>query len=162
MVFKWGISRNPIWPRSGCQMTTVYTKDDIITKAREIADMIANTEEVDFFKRAEAQINENQKIREKIASLKSLQKQAVNFQHYGKEKALKLIEGKIEKIEEEIDEIPIVQEFKQSQVDVNDLLQLVSNTIANNVTNQIIESTDGDILRGETGSQVKNSKPGSC
>ncbi|MET0786013.1 MAG: RicAFT regulatory complex protein RicA family protein [Paenisporosarcina sp.] len=143
-------------------MTTEFTKDDIITKAKEIADMIAQTEEVDFFKRAEAQINENQKIREKIASLKSLQKQAVNFQQYGKEKALSLIEGKIEKIEEEIDTIPIVQEFKQSQMDVNDLLQLVSNTIANQVTNQIIESTDGDVLRGETGSRVQNSKPGTC
>ena len=68
-------------------MTTKYTRDDIIEKAREIATMIANTEEVDFFKRAEAQINENQSVREKIASLKSLQKQAVNFQHLGKEKA---------------------------------------------------------------------------
>ena len=142
-------------------MTTKYTKDDIIAKAREIADMISHTEEVDFFKRAEAQINENQKIREKIASLKSLQKQAVNFQQYGKEKALSLIEGKIEKIEVEIDEIPIVQEFKQSQGDVNDLLQLVANTISNNVTNKIIESTEGDLLQGETGSRVQSSKPSS-
>ncbi|QBP41421.1 RicAFT regulatory complex protein RicA family protein [Paenisporosarcina antarctica] len=142
-------------------MTTKYTKDDIIAKAREIAEMISHTEEVDFFKRAEAQINENQKIREKIASLKSLQKQAVNFQQYGKEKALSLIEGKIEKIEVEIDEIPIVQEFKQSQGDVNDLLQLVANTISNNVTNKIIESTEGDLLQGETGSRVQNTKPSS-
>ena len=51
----------------------LYTKDDIIEKAHEIAHMIANTEEVEFFKRAEAQINENQFVREKIASLKSLQ-----------------------------------------------------------------------------------------
>ena len=36
--------------------------------------MIANTEEVEFFKKAEAQINENQFVREKIASLKSLTK----------------------------------------------------------------------------------------
>ena len=56
--------------------------------------------------------------------------------------------------------IPIVQEFKQSQGDVNDLLQLVANTISNNVTNQIIESTEGDVLRGETGSRVQNTKPG--
>ena len=143
-------------------MTELFTKDDIIAKAREIAHMIANTEEVDFFKRAEAQINENQFVREKIASLKSLQKQAVNFQHYDKEKALKLIEEKIEKIEEEIDALPIVVQFKQSQVDVNDLLQLVSNTVANNVTDEIIESTGGDVLRGETGSKVRNSQPGSC
>lgn len=133
-----------------------YTKDEIIAKSKEIALMIANTEEVDFFKRAEAQINENQKIRENIASLKSLQKQAVNFQQYGKEKALSIIEGKIDNIQAEIDEVPIVQEFKQSQGEVNDLLQLVSTTIANGVTNEVITSTDGDLLRGETGSYLKN------
>ena len=143
-------------------MTKVYTKDEIVEKAKEIAHMIANTEEVEFFKKVEEQINENQKVREKIASLKTLQKQAVNFQHLGKEKALKMIEGKIATIEEEIDQVPVVQQFKQSQFEVNELLQLVSNAIANNVTNEIIESTDGDLLRGETGSKVRNSKAGSC
>ncbi|QGG50494.1 RicAFT regulatory complex protein RicA family protein [Lysinibacillus pakistanensis] len=140
----------------------LYTKDDLIKKSHEIAHMIANTPEVEFFKKAEAQINENQHVRERIASLKSLQKQAVNFQHLGKERALKLIEDKIAKIEEEINAIPVVQQFKESQGDVNDLLQLVSNTIANNVTNEIIRSTGGDVLRGETGSYVANTKPGSC
>lgn len=137
-------------------MEKKYTKDEIIEKAKEIAHMIANTEQVDFFKRAEAQINENQKVRESIASLKSLQQQAVNFQQYGKERALNIIEGKIADIEEKIDAVPIVQEFKQSQGEVNELLQMVSNAIANGVTDDIIKSTDGDLLRGETGSYVKN------
>lgn len=140
----------------------LFTKEDLIKKSHEIAHMIANTPEVEFFKKAEAQINENQQVRERIASLKSLQKQAVNFQHLGKEKALKMIEDKIAKIEEEINAIPVVQQFKESQGDVNDLLQLVSNTIANNVTNEIIRSTGGDVLRGETGSYVENTQPGSC
>ncbi|RIW29279.1 hypothetical protein D3H55_19310 [Bacillus salacetis] len=141
---------------------TKYTKDDIMKRAAELASMISETEEVDFFKRAEAQIHENQKVREMIASIKSLQKQAVNFQHYGKTEALKMVEAKIEKLEEDIDAIPVVQEFKQSQVDVNDLLQIVASTISNTVTDQILTSTGGDLLRGETGSQVKNSTPGSC
>lgn len=137
-------------------MEKLYTKDEIVAKANEIAMMIANTEEVEFYKRAEAQINENQKIRESIASLKTLQKQAVNFQQYGKEKAQGLVEGKIDKIQTEIDEVPIVQEFKQSQMDVNDLLQLVSNAIANGVTDEIMRSTGGDVTRGETGSYIKS------
>ena len=58
--------------------------------------MIAETEEVDFFKRAEAQINENEKVRKIISRIKGLQKQAVNFQHYGKAEALKKTEEKIE------------------------------------------------------------------
>jgi len=137
-----------------------YTKSDIIEKARELAIMIAETEEVEFFKKAEAKINENQKVREKIASIKSLQKQAVNFQNYGKEKALKQVEAKIEALEKEIDEIPIVQEFKESQLEVNELLQLVSTTIANKVTDEIIASTGGDVLQGKTGAQVRNEPNG--
>jgi cell fate (sporulation/competence/biofilm development) regulator YmcA (YheA/YmcA/DUF963 family) len=141
---------------------TKYTIDEIMERARELGKMIAETEEVDFFKRAEAQINENQKVREKIASVKSLQKQAVNFQHYGKTEALKMVEEKIDKVENDLDEIPIVQEFKQSQVDVNDLLQIVASTISHTVTDRIIEETGGDLLRGETGSKIQNSGGNSC
>ncbi len=143
-------------------MTTIYTKDEIVAKARELAQMISESKEVDFFKRAEAQLNENQKVREMIASIKSLQKQAVNFQHYGKHEALKQVEAKIEKIQNELDEIPIIQEFQESQMEVNDLLQLVSHTISNKVTNEIISSTGGDLLSGETGSKVRSSTGGSC
>lgn len=134
-----------------------YTKDEIIERAKELAKMIADTEEVDFFKRAEAQINENEKIRATISNIKGLQKQAVNLQHFGKKEALKKTEDKITALENELDEIPIVQEFKQSQIEVNELLQLVANTISNKVTDEIIISTGGNLLSGETGSQIKNS-----
>ncbi|WP_018660209.1 RicAFT regulatory complex protein RicA family protein [Heyndrickxia acidiproducens] len=134
-----------------------FTKDDIVAKAAELAKMIAETDEVDYFKRAEAQINENQKVRKIIASIKSLQKQAVNFQHYGKTEALKKVEAKIDQLEAELNGIPVVQEFKQSQVDVNDLLQIVTNTISNTVTDEIIVSTGGDLLNGRTGSQIRHS-----
>ncbi|WP_393959034.1 RicAFT regulatory complex protein RicA family protein [Priestia megaterium] len=139
-----------------------YNKSDVIERAQELAKMIAETEEVDFFKRAEAQLNENQKVRETIASIKSLQKQAVNFQHYGKTEALKQVEAKIDRLQEELDELPIIQQFQESQMNVNDLLQLVASTISNTVTDEIIVSTDGDLLRGETGSQVRNSPGSSC
>ena len=55
----------------------------------------------------------------------------------------------------------MIQEFKESQTEVNSLLQLVAHTISNQVTDEIILSTGGDLLLGETGSKVKNSSP-SC
>ncbi len=140
---------------------TKYTKDDILTKAAELAEMIATTEEVDFFKRAEEKINENQKVRILIDNIKALQKQAVNLQHYGKEQAYKEVQAKIDALEQELDELPIVQQFKQSQVDVNDLLQMVASQVSNKVTDLIIESTNGDLLRGETGSKMQ-AGGGSC
>lgn len=133
-----------------------YTKDDIIAKARDLAKMIAETEEVDFFKRAEAAIHENEKVRVNIKTIKGLQKQAVNLQHYGKEEALKKTEEKISTLEIELNEIPVVNEFKQSQADVNDLLQLVATTISNSVTDEILKSTGGNLLSGETGAELEN------
>jgi cell fate (sporulation/competence/biofilm development) regulator YmcA (YheA/YmcA/DUF963 family) len=139
-----------------------YTKDDIVARAKELAKMIAETEEVDFFKKAEEKINQNEKVRGMINKIKALQKQAVNLQHYGKHEALKKVEAEIDAIYEELSQIPIVSEFKQSQMEVNDLLQLVASTISKTVTDEIIISTGGDLLRGETGSQTKNHSCGSC
>ena len=135
-----------------------FNKDDIITRAKDLAQMIADTEEVDFFKRAEAHIHDNEKVSMLISSIKGLQKQAVNFQHYGKSEALKKTEDKIAKLEQELDEIPVVQEFKQSQLEVNDLLQIIASTISNTVTDEVLISTGGDVLRGETGAALAKGK----
>ncbi|SDM65960.1 Cell fate regulator YmcA, YheA/YmcA/DUF963 family (controls sporulation, competence, biofilm development) [Fictibacillus solisalsi] len=138
-----------------------YTKSDILDKAKELAEMIAQTEEVDFFKRAEQQINENRNVSTLVARIKQLQKEAVNLQHYGKHEAHKEMEAKIDALMAEMDSIPVVQEFKQSQSDVNDILQMVSHTISNTVTDEIIESTGGDQLKGTTGS-AESCSSGSC
>lgn len=139
-----------------------YNKDDIVAQAKELARMVAETDEVDFFKRAEAQIHNNQKVSTLIADLKGLQKQAVNLEHYGKHEALKEVETKITSLEKDLDEIPVVQEFKQSQIEVNDLLQIIASTISNTVTDEIILSTGGDVLRGKTGASVQNSDSCGC
>lgn len=118
--------------------------------------MIARTEEVDFFKRAEAQIHKNEKVSRLIAEIKGLQKQAVNLEYYGKSEALRRTEEKIAALEKELDSIPIVQEFKQSQTEVNELLQLVSTTISNKITDEIISSTGGDLLTGKTGAALQS------
>ncbi|OEH94128.1 RicAFT regulatory complex protein RicA family protein [Bacillus solimangrovi] len=131
-----------------------YTKTDIIAEAKALAKMVSETEEVDFFKRAEEQINKNEKVQHLMKAIKAYQKQAVNFQAYGKAEALKQAEEKIEELTKQLDEIPIVEDFKQSQLEVNDLLQLISSTISNTVTDEIIKSTGGDVLKGETGSKV--------
>ncbi|GGB30923.1 hypothetical protein F3157_04415 [Virgibacillus dakarensis] len=134
-----------------------YTRTQVLDQAKRLADMLANTDEIDRFKQVEAKINENKKVQQLINRIKALQKQAVNFQAYEKKEALKKVEVEIDRLQGELDEIPVVQEFKETQIVVNDVLQLVTGTIAREVTNKVIESTGGDLLSGETGSKVKNS-----
>ena len=139
-----------------------YTKDEIVTRAKDLARMVAETDEVDFFKRAEAQIHENKKVSTIISDIKSLQKQAVNLQHYGKPEAQKKVEEKIDSLQQELDDIPVVQEFKQSQLEVNELLQIIASAISNTVTDEIITATGGDLLTGETGASIANDEGCGC
>lgn len=131
-------------------MSKTYTKDEIVLKAQEIAKMIAETEEVELFKQAELQVNENPRVQQLISQIKRTQKEAVNLEHYGKAEAQKQADVKIDSLQDELDEIPLVKQFKQSQMDVNGLLQLVATTISNTVTDEIIKSTGGDVLKGTT------------
>src|SRR5699024_11613966 len=101
-------------------------------------------------------INENQKVQRLINKIKTLQKQAVNLQAYEQKEALKIVEDTLAEAEEELDSIPIVNEFKEIQETVNNVLQLVSGTIAREVTNHIIEDTGRNVLVGKTGHTKKN------
>lgn len=134
----------------------LYTRKQVLDEAKHLAEMLSKTEEIERFKLVEAKINENEKIQRLVTKIKTLQKQVVNLQAYEKKKALKIVEEELEKAEKELDDIPIVQEFKEIQSIVNDMLQLVSGTIAREVTNRIIESTGGNVLTGKTGSAESN------
>ncbi len=132
-----------------------YTRKQVLDEAKSLANMLANTEEIERFKQVEAKINDNQKLQQMIKKVKTLQKQAVNLQAYDKKEALNIVETEIDSLQEEIDAIPIVQEFKEIQIVVNDVLQLVTGTIAREITNNIIEDTGGDVLQGKTGKEYK-------
>ncbi|HLR15396.1 MAG TPA: YlbF family regulator [Bacillota bacterium] len=138
---------------------TYNSRREVLDEAKSLAAKIANTEEVDRFKKLEAKINENKKVQDHIRKIKALQKQAVNLQAYNKTEALAAVEEQLERLQTELDEIPVVAEFKEIQLVVNDVLQMISGTIAREVTKDIVTSTGGDVLTGETGSKIKNKGP---
>jgi cell fate (sporulation/competence/biofilm development) regulator YmcA (YheA/YmcA/DUF963 family) len=145
------------------EQTILYSEKEILEKARELANMIARTKEVDFFKRAEQQIKNNERVQELIHQLKQKQKQIVMFESMNKPELAKKVEAEYNQLHEELDSIPIVVEFKQSQVDVNDLLQMVTNVITNTVSERIILDTGGNPLTGETGGgTLKKHHDGCC
>ena len=67
--------------------------------------------------------------RESMNRLKAQQKQSVNFQNYGKQNALEQSEAKIQYLKDEINELPIVEEFRSAQYEANDLLQMMVKTM---------------------------------
>lgn len=141
---------------------TLYTRKEVMDEAKKLAEMLANTEEIERFKELEAKVNQNDKIQRLVKKITTLQKQAVNLQAYDKKAALEKVEEAITEAQNELDSIPVVQDFQEIQIVVNDVLQLVSSTIAREVTNHVIKDTGGNLLSGETGTKVANKEDACC
>jgi cell fate (sporulation/competence/biofilm development) regulator YmcA (YheA/YmcA/DUF963 family) len=115
-------------------MTQHYSKEDILAKAEKIADRLSESEQIRFYQQAEAKISANKKVQRLVEQIKHYQKESVNLQHFGKTEAYHQNEAVINQLQSELDAIPVVQEFRQSQEDVNDFLQLLTKLVSQRVT----------------------------
>lgn len=107
----------------------MYSKEEILLQTDQLAEKIKNLETIKEYRIIEKQIHENQTIQQKMNLLKKQQKQAVNFQNYGKLHAFEQSEGQIHDIEEQINRLPIVEQFQSSQYEANELLQMFISTM---------------------------------
>ncbi|MBL7573105.1 RicAFT regulatory complex protein RicA family protein [Staphylococcus saccharolyticus] len=107
----------------------MYKKKQILNQTDVLAQRIGELEVVKDYQKVEQQIHKNKMIESKMNHLKAQQKQSVNFQNYGKEVAFQQSENDIKHLEGEINELPIVEEFRAAQYDANELLQMMIKTM---------------------------------
>ncbi|MGZ9584552.1 RicAFT regulatory complex protein RicA family protein [Paenibacillus marinisediminis] len=115
----------------------LLVREDIMEKAKHLADLILTTDEVKHFQQAEKQIQAHTHLQEVIAQLKKKQKEIVAFESFQNKQMVEKIEGEISALQDEIDNIPLVVEFQQSQTDVNYLLQMIMSVIRDTVAEKI-------------------------
>lgn len=120
-------------------MTKRYEKQEILQEVDQFVQKLRAVEELEQFREAERQIHASSSVNEKIAQLKLLQQQAVNFQQYEKIEALRQVEEQIAALERTIDELPIVQQYQSTQTIANELLQLVTQQLERNVRKMMYE-----------------------
>ncbi|WP_152402311.1 RicAFT regulatory complex protein RicA family protein [Paenibacillus cellulositrophicus] len=112
-------------------------RDDIMSKAKELAELISGSEEVQQFQKAEEKIRNHERVQNLIATIKKKQKEIVAFESFQNQEMVAKIEKEIEALQDEIDGIPLVNEFQQSQSDINYLLQLVISVIHDTVSEKV-------------------------
>ncbi|MCP3772885.1 YlbF family regulator [Paenibacillus sp. MZ04-78.2] len=117
--------------------TEMILREDILDKAKELAGLLATSNEVQFFQQAEQQIAGNDQIQTLISAIKKKQKEIVAFESFDNKKMVEKIEKEIDQLQDQLDSIPIVSQFKQSQEDINYLLQLVMSVIRDTISDTI-------------------------
>ncbi|RRJ67716.1 hypothetical protein EHV15_22850 [Paenibacillus oralis] len=108
-----------------------------MAKAKELAELIGTSEEVEQFKKAEKLIQAHERVQTLISAIKKKQKEIVAFETFQNKVMVEKIEQEIAALQDELDEIPLVTEFQQSQSDINYLLQLVVSVIRDTVAGKV-------------------------
>jgi cell fate (sporulation/competence/biofilm development) regulator YmcA (YheA/YmcA/DUF963 family) len=119
-------------------------REDIMVKAKELADLIGTSEEVQTFKKAEEQIQKHDKVQSLISTIKKKQKEIVAFESFQNKAMVDKIEAEISSLQDELDGIPLVTDFQQSQSDINYLLQLVISVISDTVSEKVNVETGSE------------------
>jgi cell fate (sporulation/competence/biofilm development) regulator YmcA (YheA/YmcA/DUF963 family) len=117
--------------------TEAVMKEEILNKTKDLANLIMSSREIDFYRQAETKVNNNERVQELISLIKKRQKEAVAFESFQNQKMVEKIEGEIATLQDELDSIPIVNEFQQAQQDINYLLQLIMKVITDSVSEKL-------------------------
>jgi cell fate (sporulation/competence/biofilm development) regulator YmcA (YheA/YmcA/DUF963 family) len=118
--------------------TEMIVREDVLAKARELAELISDSTEVQQYQQAEKLIQNNERVQKLISAIKKKQKEIVAFETTFKNPDMVAkIEAEIEALQDELDGIPVVSEFKQTQQDINYLLQLVIGVVRDQVAEKI-------------------------
>jgi len=116
----------------------LIVRKDVMEKAKELADLIFASEEVQRYRQAEKQIQAHERVQSMMALLKKKQKEVVAFEKTFKNEAMaKKIEQEMAELQDELDSMPIVSQFQQSQSDINYMLQLVIGVVRDTVAQKL-------------------------
>ena len=124
-------------PIASYHLSELVIDEVIMGKANDLAAMIAQSADAKLFRAAEVKIQANERVQALIKTIKRKQKEAVAFEQFGNPQKVTQIEAEIAELQAELDDIPVVQQFKQTQDDLNHLLQLVIGVVADQVSKQI-------------------------
>lgn len=115
-----------------------------MAKAKELAELISTSDEVRTYQEAERKISNHPEVQDLIKQIKKKQKEIVGFEYFKNDKMVQKIEGEIAELEQKLDQYPIVSEFRQTQDDINYLLQLIVGVIRDTVSEKITVETGAE------------------
>src|SRR5690606_12084347 len=118
-------------------METTLATHPILKTAERLGEQLKQIEEVQRFQMAEKQINQNEIVQSYIEQIKRKQKELVHAKHYQKSNYARQLEAELEQLNHEFEQLPIVREYQQIQVGVNELLQLIQDVIADTISGKL-------------------------
>ena len=126
----------------------MYSEKEIIRKVESLAEKIGKLEVVQDYHNVEKQIHNNQAIKQKMNRLKAQQNNRLIFKIMENKMHSSNLKLKIQYLKDEINELPIVEEFRSAQYEANDLLQMMVKTMEDRLNEYNKKNIMNNYFRG--------------
>ena len=103
----------------------------------ELIDLLKNDEAVLAFQEAEESIGQIPQISDLARQMKAYQQEAVLFQKIEKQRAYEEAGEQADLIQHELENLPIVQDYRQKMQDASDLIQYVTKSIEERINEEL-------------------------
>lgn len=107
----------------------MMSTEEIIKKTNLLAKLISEQEEIILYQKAEQQIAKNKKVQILISDIKRKQQELVNAKHLKVINYVKQLEDELDQLNNELHSIPLVGQFQQTQVEINEYIKSVLDII---------------------------------
>jgi cell fate (sporulation/competence/biofilm development) regulator YmcA (YheA/YmcA/DUF963 family) len=102
--------------------------NNVNEKLTELLDLLSEQEEVKRFKLIEAKLKDNPLVQEKIALYKKMQQKVVLYEQKNDDLP-NLVEDKLDRLYDDLFNIPIYNEFSLLQSEINDIIKEITGLI---------------------------------
>ena len=116
-------------------MNTLH--QDFQKAKEELIDLLKHHEAVLAFQEAEKAIGQIPQISDLAGQMKSYQQEAVLFQKIEKQRAYEEAGEQADLIQNELENLPIVQDYRQKMQDASDLIQYVTKSIEERINEEL-------------------------
>ncbi|KAF1293424.1 YlbF family regulator [Candidatus Enterococcus leclercqii] len=118
---------------------------DVRQAVEELSRLLSDLPQVKEFQTLSEKVAANEKLTRLEEAIKAAQKDAVQFEYYGKPQAKQAALSEADRLTAEYDSLPLVIAYREKLLEVNDLLQYVTDGIQRGVETLLESEPKKDI-----------------
>lgn len=118
---------------------------DVRQAVEELSRLLSDLPQVKEFQALSEKVAANEKLTRLEEAIKTAQKEAVQFEYYGKPQAKQVALSEADRLTAEYDSLPLVIAYREKLLEVNDLLQYVTDGIQRGVETLLESEPKKDI-----------------
>ncbi len=114
-----------------------------------LLDLLSENETVKAFRLVEKKIDQHEDLQNLTKKIKTAQKEAVKFAHYGKPEAERQAIASADLLTEEFNHHPLVIRYRELLVETDDLLQFITKEIEEQINDKVIKTAKEKLANQE-------------